>query len=110
LPQAWHELAVGVIVEAALSGSVVLGLAASGKRGAASASAALCAVDALSAARQLAPEWPCLAATTWHSRLQNQTVRHRPQRSSLAPLLPQAWHEVAHAMAAYVFFGGKNHL
>jgi len=27
--------------------------------------------------------------------LQNQTFRHRPQRSSLPPLLPQAWHELS---------------
>jgi len=33
----------------------------------------------------------CLAARTWHSRLQK--ARHRPQRSSLPPLLPHALHE-----------------
>jgi len=48
-----------------------------------------------SVGRQLAPEWPCLAAVTWHSRLQNHTPRHRPQRSSLASLLPHAWHAFA---------------
>jgi len=94
LPQAWHEAAAEAIVDASLPGSVVLGPAAAGKRDAASESAASCAVGALTV-RQLAPAWPCLAATTWHSRLQNHTARHRPQRSSLAPLLPQTWHEVA---------------
>jgi len=73
---------------------VVLGPAASGTRGATSASAALGA-GGPSAGRQLAPEWPCLAAATWHSRLQNHTPRHRPQRSSLLSLLPHAWREPA---------------
>jgi len=35
---------------------------------------------------------------TWHSRLQNHTLRQRPHRSSLQPLLPQVWHEVAAAI------------
>jgi len=42
-----------------------------------------------SAGRQLAPLWPrSFRATAWHSRLQNHTPRHRPQRSSLLSLLP----------------------
>jgi len=46
-----------------------------------------------SAGRQLAPLWPSsFRATTWHSRLQNQALRHRPQSSSLAWLLPHASH------------------
>jgi len=71
-------------------GTMVLGLAAVGSRGAAPASVH---VDA-SSGQQLAPEWPCLAATTWHSQLQNHTFRQRPQRSSLHSRFPQAWHDL----------------
>jgi len=93
LPHAWqHELAAGASDAESTPGAVVLGPAASGTRGATSASAAVIVRTPL-AGRQLAPEWPCLAARTWHSRLQNNTPRHRPQRSNLPPLLPHAPHE-----------------
>ena len=61
-----------------------------------SVDAEIVGLDDSLAGRQFAPLWPssCLA-TTWHSRLQNHTFRHRPQSRSLPPLLPQAWHEVA---------------
>ena len=121
LRHAKHELAAGAGDAEVAFGSVLIGLEAAGLHGVSVTSAALCAVSALSAAQQLAarvnpgltrgtsaagvgalsagrqltPEWPCLAAATWHSRLQNHTTRHRPQRRSLHPLLPQAWHEVA---------------
>ena len=68
---------------------MVLVPAASGTRGATSAAVI---VRAPSVGRQLAPEWPCLAAMIWHSRLQNHALRHRPQRSSLHPSLPHASH------------------
>jgi len=77
------------------STAVVLGPAASGTRGAASAAVN---VRAPSVGRQLAPEWPCLAAMIWHSRPQNHALRHRPQRNSLHVPLPHASH-VAGAIA-----------
>jgi len=53
-------------------------------------------VCAPSAGRQLPPLRPSsFRATTWQSRLQNQTLRHRPQHCSLPPLLPHARHEFA---------------
>jgi len=88
LPQAWHEVAADASEAGITPGAVVLGPAAAGKRSATG-------VGALSAGQQLTPEWPCLAATTWHSRLQNHTFLHWPQRSSLPSLLPHAWHELA---------------
>jgi len=91
-PHARQELAAGASAAEFTPGSVELGPAASTTR---SAISVLVRVIAPSVDLQFAPEWPCLAATTWHWRLQNHTVRHRPQRSSLHPLLPQAWHEVA---------------
>jgi len=77
----WHRLATSVALE--------------GRDGAAKGERAFAKETGLCApaGRQLAPEWPCLAAMIWHSRLQNHTTRHRPQRSSLASLLPHAWHE-----------------
>jgi len=89
LPHAWHELAAGA--SNAESTAVVLGPAASGTRGTASASAAV-KIRAPSVGRQLAPEWPSLAAMIWHSRPQNHSLRHRPQRSSLHPALPHPSH------------------
>jgi len=91
LPQAWHDVAADTSEAGITPGAVVLGPAAAGKRSVTS----VAGVGALSAGQQLAPEWPCLAATTWHTRLQNHAFRQRPQRSSLHPLLPQAWHDVA---------------
>jgi len=96
LPHAWHAFAAGTSDAEPTPGAVVLGPAASGTRGATSASAALGA-GGPSAGRQLAPEWPCPAAATWHSRLQNHTPLHRPQRFSL-PLLPHAWHAVVYCL------------
>jgi len=58
LPHAWHEVAVGACDADVTADAVVLGLAADGERGAASA-----ALGAPSG-RQAAPEWPCLAAAT----------------------------------------------
>jgi len=92
LPHAWHELAAGASDAESTHGAMVLGPAASGTRGTTLATALGACPP--SGGRQLAPEWPCLAARTWHSRLQNHTPRHRPQRSSLASLLPHAWHAV----------------
>jgi len=57
LPHAWHELAAGT--SNAESTAVVLGPAASGTRGVTSAAVS---VRAPSVGRQLALEWPCLAA------------------------------------------------
>jgi len=87
LPHARHELVAGVIIE--VRGGLEIGQSAVEDATSASVHA-----GAPSAARQLAPEWPCLAATIWHSRLQNHTTRQRPQRRSLHPLLPHAWHEL----------------
>jgi len=93
LLQAWDEFAVGACDADVSPDAVVLDPAASGTRAATSALAALGVCDP-SAVQQFAPECPCLVATTWHSRLQNHTLRHRPQRSSMPPL-PHAWHDAA---------------
>jgi len=68
-PHARHEVAAGAIVEVRGGLGLQPGPAAAGERGTTSASvrgatSASVRVGAPSAGRQLAPVWPCLAATT----------------------------------------------
>ena len=91
LPHAWHAFAAGASDAESTPGAVVLGPVVPDTRGAASAAVI---VRAPSVGRQLAPEWPCLAAMIWHSRPQNHALRHRPQRSSLHAPLPHASHVI----------------